>query len=78
MSNPFATINHRGRGMELEAMSVEDRLDMICRFDIEQCADALELPDLQATVRKALWRRAKVLLREEGLDLRIEDRSQGG
>jgi len=63
MRNPFVTVNRRG--LELEALSVEDRLHKVRKFDLEQCADALEMPDLQQTVRQALWRRVRQLLREE-------------
>lgn len=61
--NPFLTDVRNFGGERMEATGADDRVRMLARFDADQCAAALALPDLQATVRTALERRARKLSR---------------
>lgn len=62
-NNPFITGTYRGR--EYGAVTADDRVSMVRRFDRQQCLAALELPSLQKTVRDALDRRLHTLDRKE-------------
>ena len=42
-------------------VTVDDRLDMVKKFNVAQCRAALKLPYIQKTVRKALERRLRKL-----------------
>ncbi|MBI4714424.1 MAG: hypothetical protein HY760_00495 [Nitrospirae bacterium] len=57
--NPFLKIGYGGRAMG--PVTVEDRLNMMKKFDVTQCRAALKLPYIQKTVRKALVRRLRQL-----------------
>lgn len=59
MGNPFVTGHVDGH--ETMAMAVEDRLDMVKRFDLQQCREALQVEHLQGTVTKAVERRIRQL-----------------
>lgn len=60
--NPF----YSGRYGEHDcfAQTVADRLEMVSRFDLQQCQRALQLQPLQTTVKKAIERRIRHLHRE--------------
>mgnify|MGYP000167724845 CR=1 FL=1 len=57
-SNPF--LNENGVG----AVTVEDRLYRLVRFDLEQCVAALYVPGLQKTVERKLQARIRQLEKE--------------
>lgn len=59
MENPFVSGCYDGH--EVMAVTVEDRLDMVKRFDLDQCRAALNLENLQSTVTKAVERRIRQL-----------------
>lgn len=63
MGNPF--VNGYYEGHETMAVTVEDRLDMVKRFDLDQCCAALKLEDLQSTVVKAVERRIRKIEKEQ-------------
>lgn len=54
--NPFAC---PVLGPGVQAVDVESRIDMVKKFTLYECEQALQLPDLQATVRRAIERRMK-------------------
>lgn len=60
--NPFLqrTLDGRLTG----AVDVESRKDMVKRFDLDQCNDALGLTDNYGPVRKAVVARMRVLKSE--------------
>jgi len=62
MNNPFLTLSLDGR--QTGAVTAECRLHTLQRFTVEQCRQALALPDLQKTVVTALERRIRKLEKE--------------
>ena len=59
---PFVTGTHEGH--HVGEVTVDGRLHMVKSFDREQCKEALAMPHLQATVRRAVERRMRQLDRE--------------
>lgn len=57
---PFRTGYLPGYG-SYGATSAGDRIRMVKKFGPEECQQALQLPDLQATVRQAVERRQRKL-----------------
>ncbi len=60
MKNPFVTGHVPGVG-DMQAADVESRLDLVARFNAAKCRAALQMPDLQKTVRRAVERRLRKL-----------------
>lgn len=48
-------------GPGMQSVDVADRIADVKQFDAAQCRAALELPDLQATVRQAIERQLRTL-----------------
>jgi hypothetical protein len=48
-------------GEPMGAWTAEDRISLVRGFDREQCLAALNLPNLQATVRAAVAKRIRLL-----------------
>lgn len=61
--NPFKTGSWDG--VDYFAVTADDRVAMVRRFDRDQCTRALALDDLQKTVASALKRRLRKLDRED-------------
>lgn len=61
-SNPFAC-PQLGPGFQI--VDDHERIQAVKEFDAAQCRAALELPDLQATVRQAIERRLRHLDKEK-------------
>lgn len=62
MLSPFAASKYGD--MQLYHYSATDRLHAVKSFNLEQCKAALELTDLQKTVRVAVERRMRKLEKE--------------
>lgn len=58
--NPFET-GQTYRGIPLQHMDAQDRIDLVREFDVRQCRAALEVAGLQKTVRQAIERRLRRL-----------------
>ena len=59
--HPFYSGTYDGR--DCFYMTADDRVKRVAEFDLQTCRRALELADLQATVRGALERRVRKLER---------------
>ncbi|NMG48960.1 hypothetical protein GO613_12700 [Azoarcus communis] len=59
MNNPFKTGMYGG--IDCFAVTVEDRVARVKKFDRAQCHAALELGDLQKSVERAIKSRLRVL-----------------
>ncbi len=57
--NPFLTRQYGDRWVG--ATDATDRVRMVTSFTAEQCAAALQVPDLQKTVKAAIERRQRKL-----------------
>jgi len=60
-TNPFLHAQYNGHWYG--AASATDRMAALRRFTIAECETALQLPDLQGTVRRALEARVRRLLK---------------
>lgn len=58
--NPFV-FGIVGSGHETQVFDAHDRINMVSVFGEDQCRAALDVPRLQATVRRAVERRRKYL-----------------
>lgn len=58
---PFATGTYNGQAVG--KVTAEERIGMVRGFDREQCEEALRVDGLQATVRKAVERRLRALVK---------------
>ncbi len=61
--NPFERL--ATASLRIEALTANDRLRMVRGFNVIKCLQAMRVPNLQPTVRRALRRR----LAELGIDL---------
>lgn len=59
--NPFYSGTHDG--CDCFYITADDRVKRVAEFDLQTCRRALELAELQATVRGALERRVRKLER---------------
>ena len=57
--HPFYSGTYNGR--DCYCVTADDRVKRVAEFDLEACHRALQLADLQATVRSALERRIRKL-----------------
>ena len=60
---PFATETHPEFG-EIGTTDVAGRIQMVKEFDRDQCMQAMQMSELQATVRAAVARRLRRIERE--------------
>lgn len=60
-NHPFYSGTYNGR--DCYCVTADDRVKRVAEFDLDTCRRALQLPDLQATVRSALERRLRKLER---------------
>ncbi|WP_018935690.1 MULTISPECIES: hypothetical protein [unclassified Thioalkalivibrio] len=60
MNNPFARYDET-LGREIQTVDTDSRRQMVDRFTLEECRDALEVPGLQKTVRARVESRVRKL-----------------
>ena len=60
-SHPFYSGTYNGH--DCYYVTADDRVKRVAEFDLDTCRAALQLEDLQATVRQALERRIRKLER---------------
>lgn len=61
MTNPFLDSTNPITGEPMGAVTAQDRIEMVRGFGIDECQQALLLPDLQITVHAALAKRLRLL-----------------
>ena len=60
--HPFYSGTYNGR--DCYCVTADDRVKRVVEFDLATCSAALDLPDLQASVRTAIERRIRKLERQ--------------